>query len=76
MTAATQRSADVQSNVLSKIWWAVLLRAIAFIAFAFLAYFRMGHALPSMLLLFLVCALMDGVGSSLGAILGGGSPRA
>ena len=48
MTAATHRSELAQANVLSKMWWAVMLRAIAVTAFAFLAYFWMGRSLPNL----------------------------
>jgi uncharacterized membrane protein HdeD (DUF308 family) len=72
MTAATRLSDDVQATVLHKMWWAVLLRAIAITAFALLAFFRMGHSLPGLTQLFAIYALADGLISIAGAVRGGG----
>jgi uncharacterized membrane protein HdeD (DUF308 family) len=72
MTATTRDPDLVQANVLSRMWWAILLKALAIIAFALLAFFWLGRSLPGLVLLFSLYALTDGVLSVVGALRGGG----
>jgi uncharacterized membrane protein HdeD (DUF308 family) len=72
MTAATRHADQVQTNVLSKMWWAILLKAAAIILFALLAFFWLGRSLPGLILLFSIYALTDGIFSIVGALRGGG----
>jgi uncharacterized membrane protein HdeD (DUF308 family) len=72
MTAAASLTEFVQTNVLSRMWWAILLRAIALLAFGACAYFWLGGSLASVTLLFAAYALVDGAASLIAAVRGGG----
>ena len=69
-TSGLQDAAPVP--VLARMWWAVLLRAVAAILFAFLAFFWVREASPALNVLFAVYAAADGAFSLAGAKLGGG----
>jgi uncharacterized membrane protein HdeD (DUF308 family) len=57
-------------EMLARYWWVVLLRGLAAIAFAILAFVWPGITLASLILLFGAFALVDGIFSLIGAIAG------
>lgn len=69
---ATARLSDVAPGVLARMSWAVLLRGLAAIAFAFGAFLWLGKSLPGLTMLFGAYVLVDGILSIIGAIRGGG----
>ena len=58
-------------NTLSRYWWLVLLRGIAFIAFGVLAFMWPGPTIALLVLLYGAFALVDGVLALAQAIMGG-----
>jgi uncharacterized membrane protein HdeD (DUF308 family) len=72
MTATSKFSDAAPIPVLTRMWWAVLLRAVAAILFAFLAFFWVREANPFLNVLFAVYVAADGAFSLAGAKLGGG----
>jgi uncharacterized membrane protein HdeD (DUF308 family) len=60
-------------NMLSKMWWALLLRGLVGIAFGILAFTQPGLTLASLVLLFGWIAILGGVFESLGAIAARGA---
>src|SRR4051812_14022503 len=72
MTATTRHPDQVQVTVLSRMWWAILMKALAIVVFALPAFFWLGRSLPGLIMLFSIYALVDGVLSIVGAVRGGG----
>jgi uncharacterized membrane protein HdeD (DUF308 family) len=58
------------TNLLSKAWWKLLLRGIAAILFAILAWTRPGISLAALILVFAVYVLTDGILATWTAIAG------
>ena len=58
------------TNLLSKAWWRLLLRGIAAIAFAILAWTRPGISLAALVLLFSAYVLADGILATWTAVAG------
>jgi uncharacterized membrane protein HdeD (DUF308 family) len=69
---ATARLSDVAPGILSRMWWAVMLRGFAAIAFAFTAFLVVGKSLPDLTMAFGLYVLVDGVLSLIAAMRGGG----
>jgi uncharacterized membrane protein HdeD (DUF308 family) len=72
MTATARLSGDIPATVLARMWWPVMLKALAVTAFAILAFFWLGKSLGPLTTLFAVYAGIDGILAIVGAILGGG----
>jgi uncharacterized membrane protein HdeD (DUF308 family) len=72
MTATMRAPENVQTEVLQRMWWAMMLRAAAIVTFAFLAFFWTGRSLGGLTMLFAAYALADGVLCIAGAVRGGG----
>ena len=74
MTATTTSLAEgVPQTLLARTWWALALRAVAAVLFAFLAFFWLGKAaMAALAFLFAAYAVADGIFSLVGAIRGGG----
>lgn len=60
-------------HTLSKIWWLVLLRGLAAIAFGVLAFIWPGLTLVALVLLYGIYALADGLVALYAALSGGGA---
>jgi uncharacterized membrane protein HdeD (DUF308 family) len=71
-TTPVRKSFLVAETVIARMWWPVLLKGIAIIAFALLAFFSLGGSLGAFTFLFAAYAITDGVVSVIGAFLGGG----
>lgn len=69
---ATARTDDFQETILARMWWAVALKALAVVAFAFLAFFWLGKSLGPLATLFALYAGIDGILAIVGAVRGGG----
>lgn len=72
MTATFKLSEGSAAPVLARMWWAVMLRALLAIVFAFLAFFWWGTSLATMTMLFAGYAVADGILSLIAAFRGGG----
>lgn len=73
MTTTPIRPSFVAAEtVVARMWWPVLLKAVAIIAFALLAFFWLGASLTAFTLLFAAYAVVDGILSVIGALRGGG----
>lgn len=72
MTATTRSLEGSAAPILARMWWAVLLKALAIILFGVLAFFWLGRSLPALTMLFAAYAVADGILSVIAAIRGGG----
>lgn len=76
MTTDIHTLADTFTEALGRAWWLVLLRGLAAIAFGVLAFAWPGLTLFTLVVLYAVYALLDGLFSVVAAIRGGGlTPR-
>lgn len=60
-TAASERRMDAMSALLARNWWAVGLRGVAAIVVGLVAFFATGATILSLLIVFAVVMLADGV---------------
>jgi uncharacterized membrane protein HdeD (DUF308 family) len=69
MTATdTEPRTDLFSSLLARNWWAMALRGAAAIAFGFIALFWPGVTLLSLVLVFAIVMLVDGVMNIIGGV--------
>lgn len=71
-TSTTSALEGLPRTLLARTWWALLLRGLAAVAFAFLAFLWLGRTAANFAVLFSVYAVADGALSLMGAIRGGG----